>query len=345
MSQALMEYAGDLAALARAAQVADQVAQEQTLADYRQGKAWNTLKRQREDVALFEAFLAEAGVAISGMAEHLPFWSEVSAGLVQAFVRWQLAKGYRPGSVNVRLSTIRTYARLTAKAKYMPMERYQEISLVHTLSGKDGRNIDREREVVRKSTKKPEPVPISPTHVELIKQQLRQLAAVGDRLAVRDLFLFCLLSDHGFRCGEIAELTCGHLDQTAGLLRFYREKRDKWQVHRLTPDTLAAAQRYQQEFGRAQASYLFAGAQVGTGLARRSINARVKVLGELAGLEQLSPHDLRHYWATYSKGDVGALQQAGGWSSPAMPLKYRVESAIANEGVLVPGQPGWDQAR
>ncbi len=68
-------------------------------------------------------------------------------------------------------------------------------------------------------------------------------------------------------------------------------------------------------------------------------------LGKRVSLDALGPHDLRHYYATYSRGDVGALQQAGGWSSPVMPLKYRIEQEIANQGVLVPGQPGWEQAR
>ena len=66
------------------------------------------------------------------------------------------------------------------------------------------------------------------------------------------------------------------------------------------------------------------------------------MLGRRVGLESLGPHNLRHYYATYSKGDISVLQQAGGWSSPAMPLKYRVEQEIANKGVLVPGQPGWE---
>lgn len=89
--------------------------------------------------------------------------------------------------------------------------------------------------------------------------------------------------------------------------------------------------------------WLFPGEQPGTGLATRSIYDRIATCGKLVGLDKLGPHDLRHYYATYSQGDISALQQAGGWSSPAMPLKYRVEQAIANTGVLVPGQPGWER--
>jgi integrase len=329
-------YSGNLSELARAAQVADSIAQAQTLEDYRTGKASNTLARQRDDIALFEAYLVEAGVQIAGMADDLHLWADISQGLVSGFVRWQLAKGYSVGSVNVRLSTVRTYARLAAKAGYLPTTAYQEITTIRTISGREGRNIDERREVTRVGYKKAGPVAISPSHVALIKSRLRELAREGDRLALRDWLLFCLLADHGLRCSEVAGLSGTGIDTSTGLLKFYRRKVHKWQIHRLTPATLAAAQVYLQTFTVHE--HLFLGEEPGTALATRTINWRVGELGRLAGLEGISPHDIRHYWATYSKGDVGALQQAGGWTNPYMALKYRVESAIANEGLTVPGQ-------
>jgi hypothetical protein len=169
-------YDGEPTPLARAARVADSIAQAQTLADYRTGKAENTLARQRDDIALFESYLAEAGVGIEGMADDLRPWADVSHGLVSGFVRWQLGKGYSVGSVNVRLSTVRTYARLAAKAGYLATTAYQEITLIRTISGREGRNIDEGREVTRVGHKKAEPVAISPSHVALIKSRLRELA-------------------------------------------------------------------------------------------------------------------------------------------------------------------------
>jgi integrase len=68
------------------------------------------------------------------------------------------------------------------------------------------------------------------------------------------------------------------------------------------------------------------------------MNKRVAMLGQAAGLEALSPHDCRHYWATVlSRKDtqIRALQDAGGWSSPAMPLRYAESARIANEGAEV----------
>jgi integrase len=165
----------------------------------------------------------------------------------------------------------------------------------------------------------------------------------SDTLASRDLLLFLLPAEHSLRVSELALLKRENLDLEAGLLRIYRQKTDRWQLHQLTPSALDAARYYLRLC--AVETWLFPGEEPGTGLATRSIYDRISVLGKRVGLEALGPHDLRHYYATYSKGDVGALQQAGGWSSPVMPLKYRVESTIANQGVLVPGQPGWDQAR
>ncbi len=76
------------------------------------------------------------------------------------------------------------------------------------------------------------------------------------------------------------------------------------------------------------------------GMSERAIQARVLLLGQVAGLEGLSPHDCRHYWATYWAPRVDklprglfSLQEAGGWNSLAMPRRYVEESAIANEGM------------
>ena len=110
-------YNGEQTPLAR---VADSITQTQTLEDYRTGKAENTLARQRDNIALFESYLDEAGVHMTDMADDLRLWADVSQGLVSGFLRWQLKKSYSVGSANVRLSTVRTYARLAAKAGYLP---------------------------------------------------------------------------------------------------------------------------------------------------------------------------------------------------------------------------------
>jgi integrase len=72
------------------------------------------------------------------------------------------------------------------------------------------------------------------------------------------------------------------------------------------------------------------------GMTERGLTKRVKALGEVVGLQGLSAHDCRHYWATQAVRNntpIDRLQEAGGWNSPAMPLRYVEAGKIANEGV------------
>jgi integrase len=140
----------------------------------------------------------------------------------------------------------------------------------------------------------------------------------------------------------VARLKVSDFDLKAGELRFYRPKVDKEQTHKLTADTLRAARAW---FDCGEAPLAAAapvlrasrkgGALTGAGMTERAITDRVRVLGQAVGLEGLSAHDCRHYWATFwaDKVDVLRLQEAGGWSSLAMPRRYVEEAQIANEGM------------
>jgi integrase len=128
------------------------------------------------------------------------------------------------------------------------------------------------------------------------------------------------------RCGEVAALTPDSINFVEGTLTFYRQKVDKVQVHKLTANTLIAAVQY-FEVMPDKSPRLLAGSRKSGRLegvmSERAITDRVRVLGEDIGLSGLSAHDCRHYWATAAiKGgtDIKSLQDAGGWSSPAMPL-------------------------
>ena len=72
------------------------------------------------------------------------------------------------------------------------------------------------------------------------------------------------------------------------------------------------------------------------GLSTKSLSERVRYLAAEIGIMGLSAHDLRHYWATQAARNgtpIDRLQQAGGWASVAMPLRYIEAAEIANEGV------------
>ncbi|MEI2692641.1 MAG: tyrosine-type recombinase/integrase [Anaerolineae bacterium] len=118
---------------------------------------------------------------------------------------------------------------------------------------------------------------------------------------------------------------------------------DKVQTHELTADARRAAESLHRRRRRAamgkllRASTTTGGRQLTTaGMSERAITERVRFLGSLAGIDGLSAHDLRHTWATSAARagtPIDRLMDAGGWSSPAMPLRYIETSKIANEGV------------
>jgi integrase len=212
-----------------------------------------------------------------------------------------------------------------------------ELVLIRAVKGyshKEGVRLDRRREVSRVGHKKAEAVTLSTKQAAALKAQPKDLPQ-----GRRDALLMCLLLDHGLRCGEVARLTVENLDIDAGKLRFYRPKVDLVQVHRLSADTLAAARLYQQD--APDRGFLLRGSRkngslANSGMSEQSITARVLHLGREIGIEGLSAHDCRHYWATVAAANgtpLDRLQQAGGWTSPAMPLRYIEAAEVANQGV------------
>ena len=297
---------------------ADAAAAARLFVRYRARLAGETRRRHDADLGCFASYLAAARVEVAGdLAADPPAWSGVTWGLIAGFVEWQLQQGYAVGSINVRLSTVKTYARLATRAGAIEAEAYALIKLVPGFRHAEGKRIDAGREQTRKGAKKAQPVSVS----------LQQAAQLKRQVEPRDRLLMCLLLDHGLRVGEVAALAPADFDLDRGVLRFYRSKVDKTQTHRLSDDSLAAANAYLAPLSPCPPT-LFG--------VTRTIRTRVGQLGEAVGLAGLSPHDCRHYWATAATRagtPLKALQDAGGWSSPAMPLRYAESAEIANEGV------------
>jgi integrase len=139
----------------------------------------------------------------------------------------------------------------------------------------------------------------------------------------------------------VAGLQVGNVDITAGELTFYRPKVDVVQTHDLK-DLQRPMAAYLERDALAVGPLLRASRRGGdlthAGMSKRAITDRVRVLGEEIGVEGLSAHDLRHTWATWaarSGTPIDRLQDAGGWSSPSMPLRYVEAAKVANEGVTL----------
>jgi integrase len=346
MTQTAITPRTETTALAQAGQVANGIAARSVFADYQSRKAANTLRRQSADLALFAEYLSAAGLQAGDFESDPQAWRGVSWGLVEGFVRWQLQAGYAVASVNVRLATVKTFTRLALKAGALDSTEYALIATVKGYGHKESKHIDESRQAAgiatRKGNKKAAAVSIDPEHAARLMSQPE--TAQGRR----DALLMCLLLEHGLRVGELARLGVTDFDLKAGKMAFYRPKVDKTQTHALTPQTLKAVRAYfkhdAQKAGslwRASASKQDGKSKAGKltarqGMTERGLTKRVKALGQAVGLLGLSAHDARHYWATQAARNntpIDRLQEAGGWNSPAMPLRYVEAAKIANEGV------------
>jgi integrase len=314
-------------------------------AEYQSRKAANTTRRQTADLALFAEYLSAVGVTPGDFENDPEAWRGVTWGLVAGFVKWQLKAGYAIGSINVRLATVKGYAKLATQAGTLDPTAYAMIMTVKGYSHKENKRIDGQRQAAdvdtRKGAKKAAAVSIT------IEQAARLMAQPDTAQGRRDALLMALLLEHGLRVGEVAPLVVTDFDLKAGTLTFYRSKVDKTQTHRLTPRTLKAARAYFEQdapvmgnLWRASASKKdgkqAANTLTGQGMSDRAMTKRVMVLGQAIGINGLSAHDCRHYWATRAARNntpIDRLQDAGGWNSPAMPLRYVEAAKVANEGV------------
>ncbi len=323
--------------MTRAGLAANAAARDSVFSDYHSRRSINTLRRQRADLALFAEYLTAAGVhADAPLLQHTAHaWQGMTWGLVEGFKRWMLRQGYALGSVNVRLSTVKSYAELAAKAGAISITEYALIRRVGGYNRREQRRVDQKREMTRRGSKKACPVRLTP----------RDAAALLDQPPTpqgrRDRLILALLLEHGLRCGEVAGLAVGDIDLERGVLRFFRPKVNKVQTHRLTANTHRAAAAYFESSdappgGPLLRASLKNGRLGKAGMTERAITRRVRLLGEAIGIQGLSAHDCRHYWATHaaqSGTDAFTLQEAGGWNSLAMPRRYVEEAEIANQGL------------
>jgi integrase len=336
-------------ALRGAGRAANRAAAHHVFADFRGRKAANTIRRHDADLRDFEDFLR--GVLAAGKTgADLPpdslradprFWRGVTWGLVKVYLQHMVNAGYTTSTINFRLSTIKTYARLAAQAGELPDT---ELALIQTVKGyrrSEGIRLDEKRATTRLGRKKAQPVPLTDALAEALIDQ-----PTDTPQGRRDQLLMCLLLRHGLRASELVLLLAEGFDLEAGTFQFYRPKVTLTQTHQMTDDTLAAARAFFYSGDAPTAGPLFCESNRNKQLddARRGrvaittdgVNNRVRVLGEVIGLDGLSPHDCRHYWATSAARagtPIDDLMQAGGWSSVHMPMRYINQRKIANAGV------------
>jgi len=323
------------------AAAADQHAADNIFTIYQSTKAPNTLRRQEADLRLFGQFITEiSGVQFDGCAfcDHPGAWAIVTGGLVIAYRQWMLKQGYDGDSVNVRLSTVRTYAKLAQQAGMVSEGEYLKIAGVSGYSQKEIKRVDAKRDAKRIGTKK--------ERANFLKRgvvaQLKGMECTRPS-DYRDRLLMCLMLDHGLRVSEVEALAVGSVDMHARSLAITRIKTSTADTHDLTDDTHAALLDYLPHIAdRAADAPLIAGSVKSGrltegGMSDRAINARVGEIGKRFGIDNLSPHDLRHTAAdeVVKHNGIQSAMQWGGWSSPAMPIRYAERRKISNRGVKI----------
>src|SRR3972149_4550457 len=283
-------------ALALASKAANAHAAKSTFEDYLSRKADNTIRRQLADLNRFADFLADVMAQVDQTApsgddlQHDPqSWKDIEYGLVKAWVKWMISQGDAMGSINVRLSTVKTYAKLAAMAGVLTTEDVAMIRFVQGYSLKEAKRVNERRDTTRRGDKKAQSVHIDDKQARKLKNQ------PDTPQGRRDSLLMCLLLDHGLRCGEVAGLHVSDFDLKAGELRFYRPKVDKEQTHKLSADTLRAARAW---FDSGDAPLMGddpvlrgsrkGGALTHSGMLERAITRRVEGLGESVGFQALS---------------------------------------------------------
>lgn len=320
------------------------------LAEYLDGLTDNSKAAIKTDLRHFTNFL-QATTAIDDTIDYQVFqnnpqaWAFVNHALVNLFKRYQLQQGFAIGSINRKLSTIRTYAELAFQAGVIDATTKDLIKLVGNIRAKEGRNLDANRQgatrIDRAGAKKADSVTISPEHAKLLKT-----AHPNTAQGRKDRLLMCLLLDLGLRASEVVDLQVEDVDMFTETIKVYRVKTDSHSTLKMTYDVRQALKGYDMPVS---------GKLLET--STRSLTQRVCDLGVKYGYYTeevtedgryksgnavkkrgtLSAHDCRHYLATkLSREGLGVhqLMEAMGWSALSTAQRYIEQSAIANSAAV-----------
>jgi integrase len=321
---------------------ANQAAERAIFQLYQDRRPINTQRAQRAALNLFAEFLHTCGLASPDLYSDPLSWMGVTWGLVQAFQQWLLKNGYTVKTINDRVSTVKVYMTLANQAGVVPDSEILRLQSLRGYTRKEAVDADAKREkqgvAIRIGTKKSAAVSIS-------DDQARALCKVRNDTpqARRDALLMCVLLDHGFRVSEAEIWKVEDLDTPAKQMTFYRPKTGKTSRHNIRGRTWLRLAEYLSKDQQAQSGPVLLASNksgsliLGQGLTTRAINERVKQLGQAVGIENLSPHDCRHYGATKAGNDptvsLAGLMAWGGWDSPQSAARYINRGQADNDGV------------
>jgi len=113
-------------------------------------------------------------------------------------------------------------------------------------------------------------------------------------LSARDRALICVLADGGLRVEEVSHIKVGDIGEDSVKVV---GKGDKQRTVYLSRPAMKAIATLKEQVPEGE-SYLFQGRYPGTHWSMRAIEDRLDHLCKEAGIERITPHQLRHFYAT-----------------------------------------------
>lgn len=327
---------------------ADQFIDENIFEINHLNKSDNTSKVYARSIQKFENFLNKPDGLNLNIHDLILFpraWSAISYGLVYAFQEQLINEGYAFSTINTYLSAIKIHAQWAFIANFLSTDQYTRIQTLPPLAKRREKTKRKQKGIdhIRVGNKKSDPTLLNSKEIDALLNTM-QSDSLKDK---RDLALFLIFIDLGFRVGEVVGLSLYSLDFYTHQLTVYREKVHKTQKHYLSPRLEEALKVYLHSFPNEKikdqnAKPLFISLSrneeyYGTRINTRSIQKIFENKGKEIGLKKpFSPHDLRHSWAIKmgrSGISLKAFQEAGGWNSLQMPMYYMAADDVANQEI------------
>ena len=308
-------------------QAANAVACENIFSNYIMRKAANTQIRHKKELRNFSSFLTEIGYNNDGMTSP-PEWSGMTFGLIEGYQRFMLKNGYSVNSTNQTIYIIKAYAGLAGKAGYIPFDEMARIKEVKGFKTGEAVHIDQQRKAqgaaTRISTKKQTARNLSTLQVERLKHEHPDTLK-----GKRDALIFSLFLDMGLRESELLSLSRESFEMDTKTLHWHREKTNNNGHESMSQDVMTAAIAYFKTHETTGAKSLLLSVNkwghITGGLTMRGLVSIVKAAGEAVGIDNLSPHDLRHSMAlrAYKAGiPLKSIQRRLGHSSVKTTERY-----------------------
>jgi len=241
----------------------------------------HTCKNYRRDLTSFWNFLDN---------HDIETWQAVNYGEVSSYAAFRFRNGKKPATIQRELSSIRSFYQYLIRSKKLKNNPAKEVS----------------------APKSGQPLPKT-CDAEQIGQLLRS-GDGSDDLLTRDLAMFELIYSSGLRLAELASLNLNDVDLSQQQLIVT----GKGNKTRYLPVGSKAKKSIQQwlkvrgNFHRGEETALFL-SKLGKRISARNIQKRLNTLVKRQSLgQQLSPHTLRHSFATHlleSSGDLRAVQE------------------------------------